>query len=155
MSTSGGAVFTYADFEVGDLLSWSSRKQIITARSSAESELVAASEHSCEITGMQQNYSDLGLNSSHPIPIRLDSQACLDIIANPINHKKNKHIQYRYFHIRELQSRKIIKPSWISTKEMIADIFTKPLPAADFLKFRKYLVHDIDSAALTDDSSAT
>jgi len=132
---------------LGTPISWASRKQLHKGRSSAETELIAAAETGCEIAYEQQFFEELGLYQPAPITFNLDSEACIAMIANPINHKRNKHIDLRYFHIRDLQFRNIINPVWISTDVMTADIFTKSSLSDDtFLFHRNSLVHQIVSS---------
>jgi hypothetical protein len=124
-------------------LTWSSRKQLHVGRSSAETELIAAAEQGCEVAYETQFFEELGIYQPQPITFNLDSSACMAMIANPINHKRNKHIDLRYFHIRDLLFRKIILPTWVSTESMTADIFTKPLGPETFTVHRNSLVRSL------------
>jgi hypothetical protein len=46
---------------------------------------------------------------------------------NPVEHSRTKHIAIRYHFLRDHQQRGDIKIAYVSTKEQLADIFTKPL----------------------------
>ncbi len=62
------------------------------------------------------------------VPIFCDNQAAIALAANPVHHSKTKHIEMKYHHVRDLIQKEAIVVKYISTKENIADIFTKPLP---------------------------
>ena len=53
-------------------------------------------------------------------------------------HAKIKHIAIRYHYVRELVEEKEVKMEYVSSKEQIANIFTKPLPkdAYEYLRCR-------------------
>ena len=53
---------------------------------------------------------------------------------NPVEHSRTKHIAIRYH-----QQRGDIKIAYVSTKEQLADIFTKPLDEKTFTKLRHEL----------------
>ena len=54
---------------------------------------------------------------------------------NSILHSKTKHISIKYHMLREKVAEKEIGLEYVSTKEKIADIFTKPLPKETFEYF--------------------
>ena len=58
---------------------------------------------------------------------------------NPVFHDKSKHIEIRYFYIRDMVQRGAIKLEYISTEDQIADILTKPLSRVKFEHFRDKL----------------
>jgi hypothetical protein len=53
---------------------------------------------------------------------------------NPVEHSRTKHIAIRYHFLRDHQQKGDIEISYISTKEQLADIFTKPLEEKTFTK---------------------
>lgn len=61
-----------------------------------------------------------------------DNQACIHIAEEPREHRRMKHIDVKYHHIRELIVSHRIKVQYMSTKEQLADIMTKGLPAITF-----------------------
>jgi hypothetical protein len=46
---------------------------------------------------------------------------------NPVEHIRTKHIDIRYHFLRDHQQRGDMEIAYVSTKEQLADIFTKPL----------------------------
>ncbi|KXJ80842.1 hypothetical protein RP20_CCG023131 [Aedes albopictus] len=74
-----------------------------------------------------------------PVKIYEDNQSCIKISEEPREHKRMKHVDIRFHFIRECIQNKIIQPVYISTKEQVADILTKGLPAGPFLFLRSKL----------------
>jgi hypothetical protein len=58
---------------------------------------------------------------------------------NPVFHDKSKHIEIRYFYIRDMVQKGAIKLEYVSTEDQIADILTKPLSRVKFEYFRDKL----------------
>lgn len=65
-----------------------------------------------------------------------DSQSAIAMLKNPIVQSRAKHIDVRYHFVRERVEMQEISVSYISTKDMMADILTKPLPANSFVACR-------------------
>ena len=68
-----------------------------------------------------------------------DNQACIALSRNPVTHSRAKHIDIRHHFIRERVKSHEINLEFCSTKDMLADIFTKQLPRVLFEKFRAAL----------------
>jgi hypothetical protein len=58
---------------------------------------------------------------------------------NPVEHSRTKHIDIRYHFLRDHQQKGDIQIAYVSTKEQLADIFTKPLDEKTFRKHRNEL----------------
>jgi hypothetical protein len=58
---------------------------------------------------------------------------------NPVEHSHTKHIDIRYHFFRDHQLGEDIEIAYVSTKEQLADIFTKPLDEKTFSKLRNDL----------------
>ena len=81
---------------------------------------------------MKQNFQDLQVQFSEPLPIFSDNITAISISKNPVMHSKTKHIPIKYHFVREQVAKKNIKLEYVCTKEQISDIFTKPLPHEAF-----------------------
>lgn len=119
----------------GGPISWGSRSQRATALSTTDAEIYAASEGSREAIWLKTILSELKIGVGQ-IPIHCDSRCAISIIENPENHQRVKHIDVKYFFIREQQDQGTIILRNVSTENQLADMFTKPLGQKDFEKFR-------------------
>lgn len=119
----------------GGLVSWGSKRQRATALSTAESEFYAASDCSRDVIWFRAVLAELGIEVG-TVPIFSDSNCARSIIEDTENHKKIKHIDIKYFFVREQQELKTLKMMAASTELQIADIFTKPLPKKRFQLLR-------------------
>ena len=127
-STSGGCKF------LGErLVSWSSKKQKSISTSTAEAEYIAAGSCCAQILWMKNQLQDYGLSYSK-IPIYCDNQSAIDMTGNPVQHSLTKHISIRYHFIREHVMEGTIELHFVPTDQQLANIFTKPLPEAVFIK---------------------
>ncbi|KAD7117240.1 hypothetical protein E3N88_04508 [Mikania micrantha] len=124
-STTGGCQY------LGDrLVSWQCKKQTTVSTSTAEAEYVAASGCCSQVIWMQQ-LLDYGLNFLDS-PIYCDNEAALQIVKNPVQHSKTKHIDIRIHFIRDCFERKLIHLEKVHTDDNLADLFTKPFDTARF-----------------------
>lgn len=64
-----------------------------------------------------------------------DNQGAQKLSANPVYHKRTKHIDVRYHFIRNAVSNDQIKIVYLASVDMIADILTKGLCATKHNKF--------------------
>jgi len=80
----------------------------------------------------------LGINYPQNGPTELfgDNQGADILTGDPSVHSRRKHIDIKYHYIRECDTEKSIKVTYINMKDNIADGFTKPLPCKPFAIFR-------------------
>ena len=123
-----GNVFIMA----GGPISWLSQKQSTVALSTAEAEYIALSSAAQEVVWLKQLLQDLKENGKQPITIMEDNQGAIAMAKNPVAHRRTKHIDIRYHFVREQVQKGNMQLQYCNTKEMIADIFTKPLCKSQF-----------------------
>ena len=87
---------------------------------------------------MQQTLKDYNL-SFQKTPIFCDNTSAINLSKNPVHHSRTKHIEVRHHFLRGHIIKNDIKLEYISTKEQLADIFTKPLDETQFIKIRRDL----------------
>jgi hypothetical protein len=71
--------------------------------------------------------------------LQIDNESAIRMADNPVEHSRTMHIDIRYHFVRDQQQRGDIKIAYVSTKEQLADIFTKPLDEKTFSKLRNEL----------------
>ena len=120
-------------------INWLSRKQATVALSTAEAEYIASSSATQEAIWLRQLTSDLKLKVDAPNEIVEDNQDAIALAKNPVGHKRTKHIDIQYHFIREAVQAGIIGLTYYPSKDMVADIFTKPLPKVQFENLKKQL----------------
>ena len=129
-----GNVFMLASGAV----SWISKKQAVVALSTSEAEYVALSMAAQEAAWLQKLFSDLKI-PKQPIVIMEDNQGAIALARNPISHSRSKHIDLRFHFIREAAQEGMIDIVYCPTSEMVADLFTKPIPLGQFEKLRSLM----------------
>ena len=74
-----------------------------------------------------------------------DNQGAIDLAYNPEQHQKTKHIDRRFFYVRELVERGLergqIEVPYVKTAENLADFFTKPLAVKTFRAMRDKIMN--------------
>ena len=71
--------------------------------------------------------------------IHSDSAGSIALSNNPVSHSHAKHIDICYHFIQDQINRGHIELKYVSTRDMIADIFTKALPHDAFEKCQRNL----------------
>ena len=118
-------------------VSWLSKKQPIVTLSTCEAEYVALSTATQEAVWIKRLLSDFHVSQKQATIIMEDNQGAICIAKNPVVQARTKHIDIRHHYIREAVSDGTVSLQYCPTEEMIADIFTKPLPKAKFEKLRR------------------
>ncbi len=120
------------------LINWTSELERIIAQSTSEAELRCAGKLVNEITYMQNLFVELGiLHESHKrVRQFCDNSGALQIIENPVFHKRTKHIEIPTFNIRDKTDEKKIIPTYVPTDQNPADIGTKNIDYRTLSKHR-------------------
>jgi hypothetical protein len=88
----------------------------------------------CEAVYLRGLLTELGHKQSAPTVLRCDNSGAIDLAHDPVQHARSKHIDRRYFHIRELIDDKVVKMIYVKSADNRANWLTKPLPKDVFLK---------------------
>ena len=120
----------------GNCISWSAKKQTTVARSSAEAEYRSMASATAELTWLSFILRDIDLHLSQPPILFCDNMSALYMTINPVFHNRSKHIELDYHFIREKVALGKLITQFVSSDELLADIFTKPLASNVFNCFR-------------------
>lgn len=118
---------------------WNTKRQSTVATSSTEAEYMALYEGIKEACWLKSLISSINVKIKLPIKIFEDNNGCIAIANNPTDHKRTKHIDVKYHFSREKIEENHVNLEYISTGDQIADMFTKSIPAVQFVRFRTRL----------------
>lgn len=100
--------------------------------STTEAEYVAASTAAREAVWIRKLLSDIGCPCDKETTLYVDNQSAIQLVRNPVFHKRTKHIDVHFHFIRKKVNEKEIKVEYIPSENQHADIFTKTLPRDRF-----------------------
>jgi hypothetical protein len=71
---------------------------------------------------------------------QVDNKSAIELAKNPVNHKRNKHIDVCFHFIRNHMKEGSMELVHVTSQDQVADIFTKPLPKLLLDKCKKMIV---------------
>lgn len=102
-------------------------------------EYIAASEASRELMWCRYLLDGLGSPASGPTTLLCDNNAAINLAEDQVYHVRAKHINVRFHYLRERVADGDLVVSRVRSSDNTADILTKALPPADFIRLRGYL----------------
>ncbi len=120
-------------------ITWESVKQKSVALSSTEAEYMAASDASKEAIYLKRILMELNAWDGGPVVLHIDNQGAQKLEENPVYHRRSKHIDIRFHHIRDLVQSREIRLEYCPTANMIADVLTKNLSKVKHYGFMKLM----------------
>ncbi|GJW98641.1 retrovirus-related pol polyprotein from transposon TNT 1-94 [Tanacetum coccineum] len=127
-STSGGCQILR-----GKLVCWSAKKQSSVAMSLAEDEYVAAAGCCAQVLWIKSQLADYDVLYDK-VPIFCDNTSVIAISNNLVLHSRIKHIDIKYYFIRDHILKGDIELYFVPIDFQLADIFTKPLAEPSFTR---------------------
>jgi hypothetical protein len=139
-------------FGTGGLLGKSTRQKLNT-KSSTEAVLVGASEY-LPYTMWVKFFMEAQGHAISECKFEQDNESAIKLETNGRTSAgpRSRHINIRYFWIRDVTEANDINISHCPTLQMLADFFTKPLQGSLFRKFRDVLLGVKHTSILTDHS---
>jgi len=120
----GGAIIRIGRHGIVSGKSW---KLKLVARSSTEAELIALHDATAKILWLRKLCEELGISTSQPTIINQDNLSTMKIIMKGKLSGKTKHMDVRYFFVKEKIDEGKIQLRYKPTSDMSADHFTKPI----------------------------
>ncbi|KAF7760461.1 hypothetical protein Agabi119p4_11137 [Agaricus bisporus var. burnettii] len=121
----GRATGGYVTLVSGAAVGWSSKRQPFVTLSSTEAEFVAAVEAGKEIKWTRNILTEFGFPLTLPSTLFVDNKSGISVAKNPEHHGRMKHLDLRFYWLREAVEEGLIDPLYVSTHEQVADILTK------------------------------
>ena len=119
-----------------------STKQKINTTSSTESELVAVDDVLSQVLWTNYFMRAQGWFSDQTIVYQDNKSAILlENNGKLSSSKRTKHINVRYYFVKDCIDRKEIRIDFCGTEAMWADFYTKPLQGSKFREFRKIILN--------------
>lgn len=114
----------------------SSRKQRLVAKSSTEAELIAISDGLSQAIWLRNLLGAQGYDMK-PIILYQDNMSTITLIKKgKSTSERTRHVDLRYFFIADRVKNNEVVVKYMPTKEMLADLHTKPLQGALFREMR-------------------
>ncbi|KAH9725617.1 retrovirus-related pol polyprotein from transposon RE1 [Citrus sinensis] len=129
----------YCIYLGNNLISWSSKKQPIVSRSTAESEYRALALAVSETLWITYLLQELKVTLLQTPVIYCDNKSAEALASNPKYHSRTKHIELDLHFIRDHIAQKELHISHVPSYDQVADIFTKPLAFDQFNYLRSKL----------------
>ena len=119
-----------------------STKQKLNTKSSTEAELVGADDVLSHILWTKHFMEAQGYKAKQTILYQDNTSAILlEKNGRDSAGKRSRHINIRYFYIKDKIESKELEIKYCPTDEMVADYMTKPLQAKKFHAFRKMILN--------------
>ena len=113
--------------------------------SSGAAEVYAAGNSTYDFLFLSHVASEMNLEFQRPFKIQMDNAAAECFAKGTAFKSKLKHIDCRQEWVRMLRDRNICVPVHVDSKDNLADMFTKILPADDFERLRSMIMYDMYS----------
>jgi hypothetical protein len=109
------------------------------SRSSTEAEYKAIADATAEVMWIQTLLKELNISVPKAARLWYDNIGAKYLSTNPVFHGKSKHIEVDYHFVRERVFRKLLYIDFVSSKDQVADGFTKALPVQLLENFKNNL----------------
>jgi hypothetical protein len=130
------------------VIAWKSKLQGNVTRSSTEAEYVQLSITACEMVTFRRLVAKwlegavtikIKPNTQSILTLYGDNQGSLAMALNIENRARTRHIEVHHHYVRDKVEDGTIQLDYLNTKDMLADMLTKPLQKAEHARFSALL----------------
>ena len=107
--------------------------------STTEAEFIAATTCACQAIWLRRILEELHFKQVEATTVFCDKNSTIKFSKNPVLHGRSKHIDVKYYFLRDLSNDGTIKLVYCRNEDLVADIQTKPFKLATFVKLRGLL----------------
>src|SRR4029078_7290374 len=118
---------------------WSSTRQPVVSRSSAEAEYRAVATGVAEASWLRQLLAELHSPLAKSTLVYCDNISAVYLSTNPVQHQRTQHVEIDLHFVRDRVDIGDVRVLHVPTTSQFADIFTKGLPSSTFSEFRSSL----------------
>lgn len=122
-----------------NVVSWTSKKQLVVALSSTEVEYMEANAAACQIVWLRKVMKDLCHEEKEATLIYCDNLSTVNLSKNIIFRGRIKHVEIKHYYICELIVKDEVKLVHLNTEDETTDVLTKSLPSGAHDKHRMTL----------------
>jgi hypothetical protein len=108
-------------------VSWSSKRQPIVSRSSAEAEYRVVANGVAEAAWLWQLLAELHSPLSRSTLVYCDNVSAIYLSTNPVQHQRTKHVEIDLHFVRDYVAVGAVRVLHVPTTSQFANIFTKGL----------------------------
>lgn len=100
---------------------------------------MAATAAACQSIWLKNVLQQVTGEEIGPVELYIDNRSAINLAKNPVFHGRSKHIDIRFYFIRECIDRGEIIVKHVRSEDQRADILTKALSTVKFEQMRKLL----------------
>jgi hypothetical protein len=116
------------------------KRTTTSAQSSTEAEYYALCEGCRELLWIRSFTREIGFNDILVNTIKQDNKSCISFASQLGMSDRMKHVELNYLFVKTLVHERNVNIEYLKTKEMLADIFTKVMPAESFEYLRDLIL---------------
>ena len=124
----------------GAAVAWVSRRQLMEALSSMDSETYAASLAAADLIHHAGLVEEFGIPILYAVPMWSDNTGTVSVANDAGSVGRGRHLAMRARFLQDCKLSNILQVGYVQTSENAADALTKPLDRSKFIKHRMYLM---------------
>nr|GEX81762.1 ribonuclease H-like domain-containing protein [Tanacetum cinerariifolium] len=125
----------YCVFLDDNLITWSSKRQHVTSRSSAEAEYRGVANAVAKTAWVRNLLRELLVPLRTSILVYCDNVSAVYLSCNPVQHQRTKHLEIDIHFVHDFVATGHVRVLHVPSRYQFADIFIKGLPSPLFAEF--------------------